>query len=118
MKHRKCDTMKYRRRMKKQKENRQQRSETATPAEQEEMIRQAHQEPAPGFINIPKPEPVATVSEPEKVTPEPPPPPARPVCPLCKQDITLEQSQTKTVDVILFNMRLVTVHKTCPTETK
>jgi hypothetical protein len=88
VKHRKCDTAKYRRRKKKEKANRRTRLETATPAQQEDMIKQAEAPKTPG----------------------------RPICPLCKQAITVDDAVHRNVDEITYMRQRVQVHKTCPAE--
>jgi len=116
MKPRKCDTAKYRRRMKKQRENRAIRLQTATLEEQEAMINQAYQErPLEALTTkaaLAEIERSATVVEAAQESKKS----TRPVCPLCNREITLEESQEKNVTAVQLNKKWVTVHRTCPTE--
>ncbi|MDP2727027.1 MAG: hypothetical protein Q8P59_05750 [Dehalococcoidia bacterium] len=114
MRNHKSDSAKYRRHQKKQRENR-----TARKAERKEEERVQGKVESDtalaarlGIIMLgsgvaPPPVEIKTEPEPEK----------RPICPLCKREITLEEGRAKNCEPIEYNRRCVVVHKTCPGET-
>ncbi len=146
MKHRKCDTTKYRRRMAKQKleknqrkkERREQRQKEYAEAERA-LLRERHVRNIPQHITrdflirgqIQRLELVLlqrinSLSMPEAATPEEVTemlaeaagPPAPVICPLCKRPITLEEAAHKNVKKIIYNREPVQVHRVCPTEAR
>lgn len=90
MKHRKCDSTKYRRRMKKEQENRDVR-------QQREILENAH------------------LAGPQEVRALEPP---AVICPLCKLPVTVDDAVMKNMATITVNGKPVQVHKTCPMEVK
>ena len=125
MKHRKCDTAKYRRRMAKQNvrhaEKKHERQVQARIAGDRLLVQRLKQEAEKKSLRlrlVRTIQKVAEVKACEKPAPEPLPPRPRPVCPLCERDITLEDGQSKNVNTITFNKIPVQVHKTCPTEVR
>lgn len=111
MKSRKCDTAKYRRRAKKQKANRAVR-------QQKEILVKAYVE-APEEVGVPGalalelrgPKMTAMSEMGQQTVPAV-------ICPLCKQQITVDDVVEKNIDTIIFNHERVQVHKVCPTEMK
>jgi hypothetical protein len=97
MRHRKCDTTKHRRRMKKQRENR--------------AIRQQKEELVKAYVRGPE-----KVRAPDSSLLGPKPPAV--ICPLCNLPITVDDAVNKNMDTIMYNKQPVQVHKTCPTEVK
>jgi hypothetical protein len=94
-KHRKCDTAKHRRRMKKQRENR-------AVHQQKHILTEA-------YLKGP-----AEVREPGSSLFGPKPPAV--ICPLCRKPITVDDAVTKNMETITLNKKPVQVHRTCPTE--
>jgi len=97
--------------MKQQRQKRQERLGTATAEEQAAMISQAYK-------GVPADNVVSLMGPAEKAMSEIILPRARPVCPLCKREITLEESLAKNCEPLELNRRWVVVHKTCPAEVK
>jgi len=96
-KHKKSDTAKYKRRMKKQHLNRDIR-------QQKEILVNAYKE-GPAEVRAPG----SSLFGPQ--------PPAI-ICPLCKLPITVEDAVGKNIANMTVNGKPVQVHKTCPTEVK
>lgn len=89
-----CHTAKHRRLMQKQRANRVQNQKTATAAKQESMVAQA-------IVSVPAPTATPLL-------------PARPICPLCKNALTVFDNIARNFKVVNLNGRLYPVHKTCP----
>lgn len=118
MKHRKCDTDKYRRRMKKQ--NAKHREHKRDAALQRKLDADRHLALKLNIIPSPPPEQPPVKQEVTRLvqTLEKVAEAKRPVCPLCNQDITPGDHRRKNVKTVILNRVARPVHVTCPTEVK